>query len=276
MNISPTLQRTFSRSVLQVQKYSPQILTAVGVAGLITAGVLAAKQTLKLERTLDDAKDRLDAAKPEDADENSTAVRKAYVRNVFDLAKLYWAPVTLATGSTVLILVGHNILHKRNIAIIGAYKSLEEAFSAYRKRIVEEYGPEADEKVRYGIRDVTTVDENGKKLKVREIDDIVPDYLFEFGPGNDNWNGHHEHNLFFVTRFQNIFNDKLQAHGHVFLNEVTDALGLPRTPQGQVTGWLYKKGTGDDYIDFRIRDLQDEKGYILLDFNVDGIIFDKI
>ena len=276
MNISPTLQRTLSRSALQLQKYSPQILTAVGIAGLVTAGVLAAKNTLKLESTLDKARERLEDVKSEE-EHTQKDVNRAVAKNVVDLGKLYWVPVTLATGSVVAILVGHNILHKRNLALVAAYKGLEQAFSEYRKRVIEEYGEEKDEKFRYGVRDVVTVDEEtGKKTKSQEITVPNSDYIFSFGPENDNWNGKHEHNLFFVTRFQNIFNDKLQAHGHVFLNEVLDALGIERTKAGAVTGWVWKAGSGDDFIDFGIKDWQDSNGYILLDFNVDGVILDLI
>lgn len=276
MNISPTLQRTLSRSALQLQKYSPQILTAVGIAGLVTAGVLAAKNTLKLEATLDTARERLEDVKSEE-EHTQKDVNRAVAKNVVDLGKLYWVPVTLATGSVVAILVGHNILHKRNLALVAAYKGLEQAFSEYRKRVIEEYGEEKDEKFRYGVRDVVTVDEEtGKKTKSQEVTVPASDYVFSFGPENDNWNGKHEHNLFFVTRFQNIFNDKLQAHGHVFLNEVLDALGIERTKAGAVTGWVWKAGSGDDFIDFGIKDWQDSNGYILLDFNVDGVILDLI
>ncbi|AWN03393.1 hypothetical protein PBI_COUNT_71 [Microbacterium phage Count] len=276
MNISPTLQRTLSRSALQLQKYSPQILTAVGIAGLVTAGVLAAKNTLKLESTLDTARERLEDVKSEE-EHTQKDVNRAVAKNVVDLGKLYWVPVTLATGSVVAILVGHNILHKRNLALVAAYKGLEQAFSEYRKRVIEEYGEEKDEKFRYGVRDVVTVDEEtGKKTKSQEVTVPASDYIFSFGPENDNWNGKHEHNLFFVTRFQNIFNDKLQAHGHVFLNEVLDALGIERTKAGAVTGWVWKAGSGDDFIDFGIKDWQDSNGYILLDFNVDGVILDLI
>ena len=276
MNISPTLQRTLSRSALQLQKYSPQILTAVGIACLVTAGVLAAKNTLKLESTLDTARERLEDVKSEE-EHTQKDVNRAVAKNVVDLGKLYWVPVTLATGSVVAILVGHNILHKRNLALVAAYKGLEQAFSEYRKRVIEEYGEEKDEKFRYGVRDVVTVDEEtGKKTKSQEITVPNSDYIFSFGPENDNWNGKHEHNLFFVTRFQSIFNDKLQAHGHVFLNEVLDALGIERTKAGAVTGWVWKAGSGDDFIDFGIKDWQDSNGYILLDFNVDGVILDLI
>lgn len=283
MNISTNLQRTISRSGLQLKKHSPTILTVVGVVGLIAAGVIAAKQTLKLEATLDNSNARLENVKNhlENGDATQADVNKAVVANTVDLVKLYWLPVTVGVASTTVILVGHSILHKRNLALVGAYATLQEAYNNYRARVIEEHGAEADEKYRYGLRDVTEVDETtGKKTKIQTVDDAVTsgDYIFDFGVDNDNWNGTHEHNLFFVTRFQQIFNDKLQAHGHVFLNEVLDALGIPRTKAGAVTGWVYKNPTGvsDGYIDFGIKDLQETNGYILLDFNVDGVILDLI
>lgn len=275
MNISPALQRTLRRTGLKVSKYSPQILTAVGIAGLVVAGVIAAKNTLKLEETLDNSRNRLEAVK-DHPEATQADVNKAYAKNIFDLAKLYGIPVTLAAGSIVAILVGHNILHKRNLALVAAYKGLEQAFSEYRKRVVEEYGEDVDEKFRYGLKDVTTVGEDGKKVKTVERVGSNSDYLMEFGPDNDNWSGNHEHNLFYVTRAQNYFNDMLQTKGHIFLQDVTRHLGIPDSKVGAVTGWVYSVGSGDDYIDFGIKDMQDSHGYILMDFNVDGVILDLI
>lgn len=275
MNISPALQRTLNRSALKISKYSPQILTAVGIAGLVTAGIIAAKNTLKLEETLDNSRNRLDIVK-EHPEATQGDVTKAYAKNVFDLAKLYGIPVTLAAGSIVAILVGHNILHKRNLALVAAYKGLEQAFSEYRKRVVEEYGEDVDEKFRYGLKDVTT-EVDGKKVKtVERVSTDSSPYIMEFGPNVDTWTGNYEHNMFNVTRIQNYFNDLLQAKGHVFLQDVTRNLGLPDSKVGAMTGWVYNQGTGDDYIDFGIKDLQESHGYILLEFNVDGIILDLI
>lgn len=279
MNISASLTRAVSRGGLQLQKYSPQILTVTGVAGLIVAGVLAAKSTLKLESTMDEAQSRLKDVN--DAKENGSATQKdvnrVVVKNTVDLGKLYWKPVTLAAGSAVLILVGHNILHKRNLAVVAAYKGLEEAFAAYRHRVIEELGPEKDEQFRYGIREVTTTDENGKKVKALEVDHHAKgDYIYSFGPENWNYQGNPEHNLFFITQHEQIFNQKLQAYGHVFLNDVLRALGYKDTEAGAVTGWINNKDGGDGYISFGIKDLQASNGYVLLEFNVDGIILDRI
>lgn len=82
-------------------------------------------------------------------------------------------------------------------------------------------------------------------------------------------------------------NDLLRSRGHVFLNEVYDCLGIPRTKAGQIVGWVYSKDNpvGDNYIDFGIYDVYKPaiadfvNGYersILLDFNPDGNIWELI
>ena len=90
-------------------------------------------------------------------------------------------------------------------------------------------------------------------------------------------------NLFFLKAQQTNANVQLTVRGHVFLNEVYDMLGLPRTAAGAIVGWV--RGNGDDVIDFGIWDNNDinsdfVNGYnrskILLDFNVDGVIYDII
>ena len=89
----------------------------------------------------------------------------------------------------------------------------------------------------------------------------------------------------YLRRQQEFANEMLRSKGHLFLNEVYDILGFPRTKAGQVVGWIYdeKNPVGDNYVDFGIYDITDERkrdfinGYersILLDFNVDGNIWD--
>ena len=80
-------------------------------------------------------------------------------------------------------------------------------------------------------------------------------------------------------------NDLLKARGRLFLNEVYRMLGIDETKAGQVVGWVYNPDnpTGDNFVDFGIYNMQRERvrafvnGYepnILLDFNVDGVIWD--
>ena len=113
------------------------------------------------------------------------------------------------------------------------------------------------------------------------------DYAKFFDVGNDNWQKDAEHNLWYLKQQQNWANDKLRSQGYLFLNDVYDLLGIPRTKAGQIVGWLYRPEdpSRDSYVDFGIYDYTKEvnrdfvNGYertILLDFNVDGPIYDLI
>lgn len=289
MNISPSLNRAISRVSFRAQKYSPALLTGAGVVALIGAGVLAAKATLKLEDTLDAAENRMSRAKTvvEAGEADQKVIVQAQIKNVVEVGKIYWLPATLAISGTVLVLAGHHILNKRYAGMVVAYKGLETAFNNYRQRVIEQYGEQVDKDIRYGLKQESIEDENGKKKKVTSVDRAsTSDYIFEFGPANDNFVPNHEHNMFLLRSQQNVFNDILRGRegNHVLLHEVLDALGLPRTPASLVTGWVYdpdnKFGENDikrdNVISFGIEDQWDANGYILLDFNVDGYIADKI
>lgn len=93
--------------------------------------------------------------------------------------------------------------------------------------------------------------------------------------------------MHFLEDQQIYCNDLLKMKGHLFLNEVYDILGFPRTKAGAVVGWVYNEENpiGDNFVDFGLFDTNDERnsdfinGYrntAILDFNVDGYILDYI
>ena len=111
------------------------------------------------------------------------------------------------------------------------------------------------------------------KVKVTK----APIYSFIFDENSKAWVDDFERNKFFLVHQQAYMNQKLKVNGHIFLNEVLDALGLPRTQNGQVVGWM-ADGNGDNYINFGLFNTSRKgvDGTIVLDFNVDGYILDKI
>lgn len=274
--------RVLGRGTLYIQKFSPEILTAVGVIGVVGAAVLASRATLKLENVIETGHDRVLDAKTSNDPRNGLA--KAYGRNAFDIVKLYGPSVTLGAVSIVCIVSAHGLLNKRNAALAAAYKSIESAYTAYRERVIEEYGADKDKEFRYDIRTQEITDpDTGKKKKVTgPIDPLKysPNMVW-FDKTNHNWVRNLESNLTFLTLQQNYFNHRLQAVGHVFLNEVYEALGFPHTREGSFLGWLVD-GTGDQYIDFGLYNDENSSrfygpdGALPLDFNVDGSVWDKI
>lgn len=99
-------------------------------------------------------------------------------------------------------------------------------------------------------------------------------YARFFDASSRDWQVNNELNMFYLKTQQNYANDLLKSRGHLFLNEVYDFLGMPRTKEGTIVGWLRGKFDGDGFVDFMIPDpsKQDFKSGILLDFNVDGVI----
>jgi hypothetical protein len=89
-----------------------------------------------------------------------------------------------------------------------------------------------------------------------------------------NWSSNPEINWLFLRTTQNYMNDLLMSRGHVFLNEVYDQLGMRRTSKGATDGWLRSRG---NTVQFWNENLEsDEEGTIRLEFETDGVIYDKI
>jgi hypothetical protein len=285
--------RTLSRSTLLMQKNSPGVLLGVGVVGMVGSTVLACRATLKMDTVLDDAQTKLEMAKTLEHEDYSERDRHKdisliYVQTSMKVIKLY-APAVLVGGLSIAALTSsHRILNRRNVALTAAYSALEKGFNEYRARVVEQYGEEQDRNFRYGTRQEEIEDpETGKKKTVTRVALNEPSiYARFFDSYSTSWSKEPEYNLIFLKCQQNYANDLLLSRGHVFLNEVYDMVGVPRSKAGAVVGWVVSRhGETDNFINFgvfdgrtdRARDfVNGREGAILLDFNVDGVIYDKI
>lgn len=211
--------------------------------------------------------------------------------------KLYAPAIIIGIASLSCLLGSNDILRKRNAALAAAYATIDKGFKEYRNRVVERFGEEVDKELKYNVKaqeiEETVIDKNGKEKTVKKTVKVAnpneySEYARFFDDGCKGWEKNSEYNLTFLNSQQNYANDKLRAQGYLFLNEVYEMLGIPATKAGQVVGWIYNPDdpkSGDNYVDFGIYDPYVEKcrdfvnGYertILLDFNVDGYILDKV
>lgn len=290
----------FGRQLLHLQKASPRVMLVGGVAAGLGATVLACRSTLKLSDALDYAselKAKAEALHAEGHNEDYSDKQYAKdltvikMRLILNVTKLYAPAAGLAMLSVGLLTGSHITLSRRNASLTAAYVAVDEAFDKYRERVREQLGEEADRDLRYGTReDKETVEgDDGKKKVVKHTrvgeEAGQSQYAKFFDQFCPNFVRNAEYNMIFLRAQQNYANDMLQARGHVFLNEIYDALGIPRTGAGAAVGWVHGKG-GDDYIDFgifddktndRVRDfVNGREDAILLDFNVDGVIWHLI
>ena len=279
--------RLAGRAGLVLSKHAPTILTAAGTAGFIGTTILASKATLKVEETVAEEAALLvkvheahDAGKLEDKDALHDKVI-LYTRMTTKLAKLYAPALILGAASIVSLATGHGIMLKRNASLAAAYAAVDQAFKTYKKKIESKFGKEAvlDALVSTPQEDLTK-DEMTLEA-VTAVDGVSP-YGVIFDEDNVNWSADEDLAKLHLDCQQQYANDILQTRGHIFLNEVYKMLGFPHTPAGAVTGWV--KGQGDDFVDFNIFDGmfegEDKNGRTVtkwaLDFNVDGVMYDKI
>lgn len=291
----------------KIKKASPEIMVVAGVVGVVTSTVMACKATTKVNDILEDTRKQVDDVHnvldsdivSEDEYNNDDAKKDLaiiYTQTGVKLIKLYAPSVIVGALSITGILASHKILKKRNVALTAAYATIDRSFKEYRGRVVERFGKELDRELRYNIKaqeiEEKTVDKDGnetiEKKTISVVDpNMYSDYARIFDNGSMGWTKDPEYNLMFLKLQQNQANDRLKAQGYLFLNDVYDMLGIPRTKAGQIVGWIYDEENpfGDNFVDFGIYDIYNEKACdfvngrersIVLDFNVDGNILDMI
>ena len=307
--IMNSVNKVFGRTALQIRKHSPEILIVTGIMGTVASAVMACKATTKVSAILEETKNNVhmihDCAGDQELNESGKYTDEdakkdlaiVYTQTGIKLAKLYAPSVALGALSIASILASNNILRKRNVALAAAYATIDNSFKEYRNRVIEKFGEVVDRELKYNIKaqkieEIVTDEETGKEKKVKKSIDVgdpntYSDYARFFDDGCTGWEKDSEYNLMFLRAQQQYANDLLKSRGHLFLNEVYDMLGIPRTKAGQVVGWVYnpENPVGDNYVDFGIYDMNRQvvrnfvNGYertILLDFNVDGNIWDLI
>ena len=288
----------------KVEKHSPEILMGVGVAGVITTTVMACRATMKLDDILVEAAETREKIKEvaenpayEDKYTEEDAKKDLvinYTQTAAKVAKLYAPAVAVGVVSVGCLLGSHDILRKRNAALSAAYLTVDKSFKEYKQRVIDRVGEEVEKEIRYGIKAEeiieTVTDEEGNETTVSETvktmnPTLYSDYARFFDEASPCWQNDPEYNLMFLRAQQQYANDLLRAKGRLFLNDVYDMLGIEKTKAGQIVGWVYDRENpnGDNFVDFGIYDMSKERvrafvnGYetnILLDFNVDGNIWD--
>lgn len=308
----------FSNISFKMKKHSPEILMVAGVAGVVVSAVMACKATLKVDAVMDETKEKMDKIHKAEEDgatesgedyfiedaKKDTAI--VYAQTGLKLAKIYAPAVVIGALSITSILASNNILRKRNVALAAAYATVDKSFKEYRNRVIEKFGQEIDRELKYNIKaekvTATEVDEETEKEKKVKKNTFVVNpsdvsgyarffekyTVDEDGNSilNPHWEPNNEYNIMFIKAQESYANDLLKAKKRLFLNDVYEMLGLPRTKAGQVVGWVYDKDNpvGDNYVDFGL--YTDNLSYsdfangldpaILLDFNVDGNIWEMM
>jgi hypothetical protein len=215
----------FSKFIRDAQatltKHSPEILTGIGIAGMITTTVLAVKATPKALQGIEEAKKEQGVDKLTPVDTVKTAW-KCYV------------PAAVTGVVSVGCLIGASSVNARRMtALTTAYKLSETALTEYKDKVIETIGEKKEKTVREKVAE--------KKVKDNPV--TSSEILFT-GNGDtrfyDPMSGRHfTSNLDKVKKAENNLNNTMlhSITGHASLNDLYDELGLPHTNVGDEFGW---------------------------------------
>ena len=235
---------------------------------------------------------------------------KSYLNMGLAVGKLYAPAVAVCAAGVGCIFGSKRIMDKRYSACLAACTTTERLFADYRKRVTEDLGKEADQKYRFGMEtteiDIPELDKKGNpkkdkdgnpKTKKQKITTIPANFSnMEYARVFDEvstkeWDKNPDVNKNTLLLRQKYADDMLKSRGWLFLNEVYTMLGYPITDYGQDVGWIFEKDNpiGDNMVDFglykafrpdssetRMEMMCRENNAIVLDFNVDGYIKDRI
>lgn len=217
----PNMAKILKSAKTGISKHSPEILTGIGIAGMITTTVLAVKATPKALRLIEEKKkeEGVTELKPI---ETVKATWKCYI------------PATVTGVTSVACLIGASKVNaRRNAALATAYKLSETALTEYREKVVETIGEKKEQVVREKV-----ADEQIRRNPVSQRDVIITGKgkTLCFDPLSSRY---FESDIELIRRAANNLNARIltQIGGYLSLNEFYDELDLPRIDIGDDFGW---------------------------------------
>lgn len=202
-----------------IKKRAPEILTGVGIAGMVTTVVLSVKATPKALMLIEERKLDLDMEELPPTE----IVKTAW--------KCYVPPFVTGVMSCACIIGASSVSMRRNAALATAYTLSETALSEYRDKVVETLGEKKDADVRDAIAK-DKLDKNpitGNEVVVTERGETL---CYEPLSGR-----YFQSDIDKIKRALNEINNMLLNDSYVALNDFYTEIGLGTTKIGDDLGW---------------------------------------
>lgn len=239
---------SIAKSVRTVmKKHSPEILTGIGIAGMITTTVMAVRATPKALILIEDKR-------------NELVTDKLTPLETIKAAWSCYIPAALVGSVSVFCLVGASSTNlRRNAALATAYTLSESTLKEYQEKVVETIGEKKEQSIRESVakdkllnnpvREVILTDKGGHT----KCYDVITDRYFESDKG-------------IIERAVNKLNRQMRDELYVTLNEFYYEIGLDPSKMGDMLGWNIDKG----YIEIDYSSHLDANGTpcLVLDYNI--------
>lgn len=255
---------TFFKNVqMAVSKHSPEILTGIGLAGMVTTTVLAVRATPKALKILEEEREnRRKDLGTGPIDDLLEPVKISALDTVKLCWKCYIPAVISGVTSAACIIGASSVNAKRNAALATAYKLSEAALVEYKDKVVETIGEKKEQVIREQI-DKDKVENN----PVNKTEIIMT------GKGNTLFfdsisKRYFKSDIEKIRRAENTLNKEMlhDMFGYVSLNDLYDEIGLERLSIGDELGWNVNKLIE---LDFTTQLTPDNEPCIVLTYSVE-------
>ena len=225
---------------IMVSKRSPEILTGIGIAGMVTTTVLAVRATPK-------ALDLI--ARAEDKKFDNGHGNKLTVSEKMKVAWKPYIPAAITGIASISCIIGASSVHaKRNAAIAAAYNLSQTALTEYKEKVVETIGEKKEQK-----------------------DPVSKSEVIVTGKGNtlcyDAFNSRYFYSdIDQIKRAINELNRIMLNQMYVSLNDFYDELNLKHSGNGDELGW--KLDDGFIEVDFSSQLSDDGRPCLVIEYMV--------
>lgn len=242
------IAKSFLSLKTAIKKHSPEILTGIGIAGMITTTVMAVRATPKALILIEERKEEIGAEKLE----------------TMDIVKTTWAcyiPAAITGTLSVACLIGASSVNaRRNAALATAYTLSESALKDYQGKVIEMFGEKKNE----AVKDAVAKDKVEKNPVVtREV--IITE------KGNtlcyDAISGRYfKSDIEKIKKAECELNRQMLDDMYVSLNDFYYEIGLDSVKLGDELGWNVDSG----YIDlsFSSQLASDGTPCLVIDYSV--------
>lgn len=231
-----------------ISRHSPEILTGIGIAGMVTTTILAVKATPKAIKLIEAEKraKHVDALSPVDT---VKTVWKCYI------------PAAMTGVSSIACLIGSNAINaKRNAALTTVYTLSEMARNEYKEKVIETIG----EKKEHTIKEKVDA-ERIKRDPVSKKEVIITEkgttlcYDHVFGR-------YFKSDIDIINRAMNKINREIVINMYASLNDFYAELGLSPVEMGYDLGWNIDDGTIEIEPSSQLAD--DGTPCLVIDYNI--------
>lgn len=245
----PNISKIGQSMKLSLAKHSPAILMGFGIAGMVTAGILAVKETPKALKLIEEKK----------SEEQTNKLTP--VETIKTTWKCY-APAVVTVSVSIACLVGSSKVNsRRNAALATAYKLSETALAEYREKVIETIGEKKEQTVRESIaKDKLDQDPVSKKevIVVAKGSTLCYDAIS---------GRYFKSDIDSLKKAENELNRRMRNENYISLNEFYSEIGLkPLYPLGDDLGWNIDKGYIDIHFSSQLAD--DGTPCVVVEFNL--------